>query len=152
MATPTQSSVMYYPGYSQETITENYVWQTITAITLADPMVITTLKTHNYIAGVLIRFSIPGMFGMQQLNTLEVQVISVTSNTLTCNLDSSNFTPFAYPVSLPSAYTPPVLIPNSSGPYLPPLPLPYANQDSFEGAIYNDGQPDNLINRNLLSP
>ena len=150
MATPSQSAVMYYPGYSQITITENYVWQVISSITLASQMVITTLNTHNYIAGVKIRFNIPGMFGMQQLNTIEVQVISVTTNTLTCNVDSSNFTPFAYPSPLPQAYTPPVLIPNSSGPYLPPLPLPYGNQDSFEGAIYNDGQPNNLINRALL--
>lgn len=152
MATPTQSSVMYYPGYSQETVTENFVWQVIASITQANPMVITTIKTHNYVAGVQITFSIPSIFGMQQLNNLQAQVISVTANTLTCNLDSSNFTPFAYPVSLPNAYTPPVLIPNSSGPYLPPQPLPYGNQDSFEGVIYNDGQPGNLINRDLLSP
>jgi hypothetical protein len=152
MATPTQSSVMYYPGYSQETVTENFVWQVITSITQASQMVITTAKRHNYVAGVKIRFNIPGIFGMQQLNTLQVQVISVTANTLTCNVDSSNFTPFAYPISLPSAYTPPVLIPDSSGPYLPPIPLPYGNQDSFEGVIYNDGQPGNLINKDLLSP
>jgi hypothetical protein len=115
-------------------------------------MVITTVLTHNYVAGVKVRFNIPSMFGMQQLNIIQCQVISVTTNTLTCNVDSSNFTPFAYPVSLPNAYTPPVVIPNSSGPYLPPIPLPYGDQNGFDGIIYNDGQPDNLINKALLSP
>ena len=145
MATPSQSAVQYYPGYSQTIVTENYVWQVISSITQANPMVITTAGTNNYVPGVKVRFSIPGIFGMQQLNGIQAQVISVTTNTLTCNVDSSNFTPFAYPVSLPNAYTPPVVIPNSSGPYLPPLPLPYGDQTSFEGAIFNAGQPNDLI-------
>jgi hypothetical protein len=146
MATPNQSAVVYYPGYSQVTVTENLVWQVISSIIQSNPMVITTLNTHNYPAGVNVRFQIASIFGMQQLNAIQVQVISVTTNTLTCNVNSSNFTPFAYPVSLPSAYTPPVVIPNSSGAYLsPPPPLPYGNQDSFEGVIFNAGQPNDLI-------
>ena len=145
MATPTQPAVQYYPGYSQTTVTENYVWQVISSITQANPMVITTSGTNNYAPGVKVRFSIPGIFGMQQLNGIQAQVISVTTNTLTCNVDSSNFTPFAYPGSLPNAYTPPVIIPNSSGPYLPPLPLPYGDQTSFEGVIFNAGQMNDLI-------
>lgn len=145
MATPTQSAVVYYPGYSQTTVTENLVWQVISSITQANPMVVTTANTNNYVPGVKVRFSIPSIFGMQQLNGVQAQVISVTTNTLTCNVDSSSFTPFAYPVSLPSAYTPPVVIPDSSGPYLPPLPLPYGDQTSFEGVVFNAGQPNDLI-------
>lgn len=145
MATPSQSAVVYYPGYSQTIITENLVWQVITSITQANPMVITTVNDHNYPAGVNVTFLIPVMFGMQQLNGQNIQVISVTNNTLTCNVNSTNYNPFAYPMSLPNAYTPPTVIPNASGPYLPPLPLPYGNQDSFEGVIYNAGQPNDLI-------
>ncbi len=78
---------------------------------------------------------------MIQLNNLNIQVLEVTNNTLTINIDSSNFTPFLYPTPLPSAYTPPSVIPNSSGVYLPPQPLSYGNQTSFEGVIYNDGVP-----------
>ena len=117
MATPNQSAVTYYPGYSQTTVTENLVWKTISSITQASPMIVTTVNTHNYPAGVNVRFAIPSIFGMQQLNAIQTQVISVTSNTLTCNVNSSNFTPFAYPGSLPLAYTPPTVIPNSSGFY-----------------------------------
>lgn len=148
MATPTQSSVIYYPGYSQQTVIENLVWKSIESITNAYPMLVTTIDDHHYVAGMRVRFQIPSMFGMVQLNSVEVQVLSVTSNTLTVNLDSSNFTPFAYPSPLPEAYTPPVVIPDASGAYLPPLPLPYGNQDSFEGVIFNNGEINNSINGN----
>lgn len=104
-------------------------------------MVITTVNDHGYVAGMMVRFLIPNAFGMVQLNDLDGQVIAVTNNSLTVNLDSTRFTPFAYPSPLPSAYTNPSVIPNSSGAYLPPLPLPYGNQNSFEGYIENAGLP-----------
>ncbi len=148
MATPNQSSVMYYPGYSQETVIENLVWKTISSITQAYPMVVTTTTDHHYVAGMRVRFNIPVMFGMVQLNGVESQVLSITNNTLTVNVDSSNFGLFAYPSPLPEAYTPPVVVPNSSGPYLPPLLLPFGNQDSFEGVEYNNGLINNPINGN----
>ncbi len=135
------TSVTYYPGYSQVQVQDNLRVQTISSITNAFPMVVTTLNDHGYVAGMMVRFLIPIQFGMVQLNTENAQVISLTNNTLTINLDSTNFTPFAYPTPLPNAYTPPSVIPNSSGAYLPPLPLPYGNQDSFEGVVYNAGVP-----------
>ncbi len=146
MSISSQSSVMYYPGYSQVQVVENLVWKTIASITLAFPMVITTTEDHHYPAGVKIRFQIPSQFRMVQLNGVQSQVLSVTNNTLTINVDSRNYTPFTYPSPLPEAYTPPVVIPDSSGPYLPPLPLPYGNQDSFEGVIYNNGLLNDPIN------
>lgn len=104
-------------------------------------MIVTTVDDHGYVAGMIVRFMIPIAFGMVQLNELQGQVIEVTNNSLTVNLNSTNFTPFAYPSPLPSAYTNPSVIPNSSGPYLPPQPLPYGNQDSFKGTVYNAGLP-----------
>lgn len=145
-AVPRESSVIYYPGYSQETVAENLQWKVIASVSLAFPMIVTTVYHHHYPAGVRVRFNIPSMFGMVQLNGVEVQVIAVTSNTLTVNLDSRNFAPFSYPSSLPEAYTPPVVIPDASGLSLPPLPLPFGNQDSFEGVIYNNGIPNDPIN------
>ncbi len=132
-------SITYYPGYSQQQVSPNLVTRTIESITQAYPMVVTTAEDHGYDAGMMVTFLIPVQFGMVQLNNQIVQVISLTSDTLTINLDSRGFTPFAYPSPLPSAYTPPSVIPSSSGVYLPPQPLPYGNQDSFEGAIYNGG-------------
>jgi len=132
-------SIIYYPGYSQVTVNQNLIIQTILSITQAFPAVVTTVNNHGYPAGMNVTFLIPPQFGMVQLNNLNVQVIAVTNNTLTINVNSTNFTAFAYPLSLPHAYTPPSVIPNSSGVYLPPIPLPYGNQDSFEGVIFNNG-------------
>ncbi len=133
------SSVIYYPGYSQQQVHMNLLVQDIASITNAYPMVVTTVNDHGYVSGMVVTFLIPISFGMIELNNLSGQVIGVTNDTLTINLDSISFTPFAYPSPLPSAYTPPSVIPYSSGPYLPPLPLPFGNQDSFEGTIFNDG-------------
>jgi len=131
--------VTYYPGYSQVQVQENLRCQTIASVTNANPCVVTTVDDHGYPAGLKVRFLIPTQFGMVQLNLVNTQVIAVTSDTLTLDLDSTNFNAFAYPSPLPSAYTNPSVIPNSSGPYLTPLPLPYGNQDSFEGTVYNAG-------------
>lgn len=139
------TSIIYYPGYSQEVVQENLRVQTIASITNSNPCIVTTILDHNYVAGMMVRFLIPTQFKMVELNQVNCQVINLTSNTLTLNLDSTNFSVFSYPSPLPSAYTNPSIIPNSSGPYLPPIPLPYGNQDSFEGVIYNDGTPGNPI-------
>lgn len=134
------TSVIYYPGYSQTQVQQNLRTQVIDSITQAFPAVLTTVDDHGYVAGMNVSFLIPIQFGMVQLNNQNIQVLSVTSNSLTLNIDSSNYTPFAYPSPLPDAYTPPSVIPNSSGKYLPPLPLPFGNQTSFEGTIYNSGE------------
>jgi len=134
-------STTYYPGYSQVTVVPNLRTRDIASITQADPMVVTTVLDHGYQAGIKVSFLIPTQWGMVQLNGLNAQVISVTNNTLSVNLDSRNFTPFAAPSPLPQAYTPASVVPNASGPYLPPLPLPFGNQTSFEGTIFNDGVP-----------
>ncbi len=134
------SVVTYYPGYSQLQVHENLIVKTILTITQAYPMVVTTTEDHNYVTGMMLTFLIPSSFGMVQLNGLNLQVIDIpTTDSLTIDFDSSLLTAFAYPSPLPTAYTPPSIIPNSSGPYLSPKPLPYGNQDSFEGVIFNNG-------------
>ncbi len=134
-------SIIYYPGYSQVVVTPNLRVRTIASITNAYPAVVTTTENHGYVAGMEVRFLIPVGFGMIELNNILAQVLQVTADTLTINIDTSNFNTFQYPSPLPNAYTPPSVIPNNSGPYLSPKPLPYGNQDSFEGVIYNAGQP-----------
>ncbi len=131
-------SVQYYPGYSQVQVSEIFVVQTISSITQAYQAVLTTTQDHGYQAGLMVSFLIPPSFGMIELNGLIVQVLEVTSDTLTLNIDTRSFTPFAYPSPLPSAYTPPSVIPNGSGPPLNP-PLPYGNENTFIGTTYNNG-------------
>lgn len=139
-------SITYYPGYSQVIIKPNLVIRDILAITNSYPMIVTTALDHGYVAGMDVTFKIPTQFKMTELNNVIAQVLSVTNDTITINLDSSNFSVFSYPSPLPSSYTPPVVIPYSSGKYLPPLPLPYGNQDSFEGVKYNNGLPGDPVN------
>lgn len=134
-------SVIYYPGYSQVQVSDNLIVKTIASITQSNPATLTTTDNHNYVAGMNVSFLIPKAFGMQELNKLVVQVLTASTNVLTLNVDTTQFSPFAYPSPLPTAYTPPSIIPNSSGPFLPPQPLPFGNQNSFEGVIYNAGQP-----------
>ena len=134
------TSVIYYPGYSQITVTPNLRHHQIASITQANPMVLTTTDTHNYRAGVNVGFLIPVQFGMVQLNANNGNIISVTPTTMTIAIDSTNFTPFAYPSPLPSAYTPPSVYANAEG-IAPKPPLPYGNERSFDGTIYNAGQP-----------
>lgn len=134
------SSVIYYPGYSQQQVSDNLICRNIAAITNSYPMIVTTVTDHGYVAGMMVTFLIPPSFGMIELNGLNVQVVEIVDETnVLVNFDSTNITPFVFPSPLPNAYTPASIIPNSSGPYLPPLPLPYGNQDSFEGAIFNVG-------------
>lgn len=139
------SAITYYPGYSQVVVQQNLRVKTILSVTQSNPMVLTTDGDHDYASGMNVTFLIPTQFGMTQLNGVNAQVLELTHDTLTINLDTSMFTPFAYPSPVPSAYTPPSVIPNSSGPYLPPLPLPFGNQGSFEGTIFNNGTPGNPI-------
>jgi hypothetical protein len=133
------TQVIYYPGYSQTQVADSLLVQTIASITQANPMVITTNNSHKYVPGMMVTFLIPGGFGMTQLNGINAQVTAASGKSITCGIDSTGFYPFAYPSPLPSAYTNPSVIPNSSGPYLPPLPLPTGNQDSFVGTTLNAG-------------
>lgn len=140
-------SVQYYPGYSQMQVFENLLVQSIASISNSYPMIVTTVNDHGYVAGMNVTFLIPVQYGMGQLNGINVQVLDTpTTTTLSIDFDSSQLNAFAYPSPLPSAYTPASVVPNSSGPYLSPLPLPYANQDSFEGVTFNNGLANDPIN------
>jgi hypothetical protein len=140
-----QAAVQYYPGYTQTQVQQNFTTQVISAISQAYNAIITTVNPHLYVPGLVVTFYIPGMYGMQQINNLKGQILSVTTNTFTVNINSTTFTPFAIPGTLPRSYSYPYAIPNNSGILVPPQPLPYANEAGFEGAIWNAGQPGNLI-------
>lgn len=72
----------------------------ITAITSANPAVITTANNHGYAAGEKYRLRIPEGWGMVEANDLEFEVVSVTANTITTDLDlSAGYTAFSYPTS-----------------------------------------------------
>jgi hypothetical protein len=77
----------------------------ITNITQAANAVITTSVTNTYTVGQQVRFIVPAAFGMIEMNGLTGTVIAVNqvgttgNNTLTVNIDSTGFTPFAFPLT-----------------------------------------------------
>ena len=86
----------------------------VTAISQATAAVVTTSENHNYVVGQLVHFSVPSSFGMSQINQLTGQITAVGAtnspgtglfNQFTVNINSSAFTPFAFPASSGSPTT-----------------------------------------------
>lgn len=78
----------------------------ISAITQANPCVITTASNHNMTTGQVVRLHVPLSYGMVQLNQLaaSITVLSATTFSLQAtqvptavNIDSSSFTAFTIP-------------------------------------------------------
>lgn len=78
----------------------------ITEITQATQAVVRTSvdPTAYYVVGMLIHFSVPGSFGMTQINQLTGKIVAVSAAnyTVTVDIDSSAFTAFAFPASTAS--------------------------------------------------
>ncbi len=130
---------MYYPGYAQVQVHENYVVKTMSNVSTSFPMVVTTSTAHGYAVGLNVAFLVPSNWGMVQLNSLNGNVIAVDDDlNFEVDIDSTNFTAFATPSPLPTAYTPASVVPNAEGRNIPPL-IPPPEQNSLVGTIYNNG-------------
>lgn len=86
----------------------------ITDITNAQYAVITFSEDHDFIDDEIVSFRVSRPFGMIEINNLQSKVLSHTSNTITVDIDTSFWTPFVYPATVPK-YTPPVCVPVASG-------------------------------------
>lgn len=133
----------------------------IASITLANPMVVTTLVQQNYQIGDVVRFQIPTIFGMQQLvsgpSGLPLQfTVSAVNNavgtqTVTfANVNSTAFTAFAWAAAANYPYGLPIMVPQGEGNTnnltgVVPSPLPYANQNILGFATQNQGANGILI-------
>jgi len=71
----------------------------VTGITAANPAVITTSTAHGYVAGQKIRVKCPSVFGMTQIDGLLATIASVTTTTITTDINSAAFTAFAWPAA-----------------------------------------------------
>lgn len=69
----------------------------ITAITNANPAVVTTSFDHNYIDGIILRLDIPKGFGMMQADQLFGSIEVLTSDTFSIDIDTSLFDAFVIP-------------------------------------------------------
>lgn len=80
----------------------------VTGITKATQGVVTVSEQHQYVVGQKVEFTIPGSFGMVQLNNYYLPqskppvITAVTAYTFTINVDTTNFTTFAFPSSASS--------------------------------------------------
>lgn len=70
-------------------------------ITNAASAVVTLSVTHGYTVGQQVRFNVPAIFGMVEMNGLigTITAVNTTLNTITVNIDSSAFTAFDIPAS-----------------------------------------------------
>ena len=69
--------------------------QQISAITNANPAVVTTTQAHGYLTGLFVRFYFPINFGMMQVNGNVYQITVLSPTTFAINADSTNFDVFA---------------------------------------------------------
>jgi len=82
----------------QSRYTERRRW--ITAITAANPAVVTTSISHGYSVGDKVVIHVPDSnFGMTQIDGLQAEISAVTASTFTTDIDASAFTAFAFPTS-----------------------------------------------------
>jgi len=77
----------------------------VTKISQATQAVVTVSELCPYVVGQLVEFTIPGSFGMVQLNNFNqpqnrpIQIVAVSGYTFTINVDTTNYTAFAFPAS-----------------------------------------------------
>lgn len=105
-------------------------WRYITDITNSQYCVITTSIDHDYTNGQIVSFRVSKPYGMVQINELSAKVLSHTNDTITVDIDSSNFDHFIYPVS--GQNTPPVVVPSASGVIPGSDPATVNLQDCFD--------------------
>lgn len=83
----------------------------VTGITQANNAVVTVSEAHNFQVGQKIEFTIPASFGMVQLNnfnqgqSLPAVITAVSTYTFTINVNTSNYSAFAFPASSGSPTT-----------------------------------------------
>lgn len=89
----------------------------ITGITNANPAVVTFSAQHSFTVGELIALRVSKQYGMVEANNKVAKVLDYDTLTVTLDLDTLQYTPFIYPVSLDlqRETTPPHAVPAGSG-------------------------------------
>ncbi len=73
----------------------------VTYITNSSPALITTSFAHGYQSGLIVRIDIPLGFGMQQINQKVGEIVVITDDTFTINIDTTHFDIFSTPNDYP---------------------------------------------------
>jgi len=69
----------------------------IANISKASSAVVTTLVDHGYAVGMKVKFKVPSVNGMVELDGISGDITAVTDSTFTVNVDTSGMTTFAFP-------------------------------------------------------
>lgn len=85
----------------------------ISEISVAAEAVVTLTVTHGYTIGQQVRFQVPAVYGMQEINGLLGTIVDVTpaTNSITVDIDSSGFTAFTFPLTAAVPFTPAQVVP-----------------------------------------
>jgi hypothetical protein len=123
---------------------------TITAITAANPIVVTTSTDHGLTVGQQVRLRVSSAFGMVQANNLQGVITAVTANTLTIgSIDGSAFSAFAWPAVTSLPFTHAFVEPIGSGPVAVAVP-PFYTDDTLLDATANTAFQGFTIGSGLL--
>ena len=87
------SSVIADAGFSRG-VTGVPAFRFVTNITNQLQAVVTTSEDHTYTIGEVVSFRTSKPYGMVEINNRSGKILSVTANTLTVDIETTNFTPF----------------------------------------------------------
>lgn len=112
---------VFYPRYAE-----------INAITNALKPTVTFTADHNFTAGEIVSFRVGKLFVMYEINNKRAKVISITSNAIVIDLDTSTWGVFSISNLNDPGTSPPICVPSSSG-VVPFQEVPYVNiEDAFD--------------------
>ena len=117
----------------------------IANISQAASAVVTTLVDHGYAIGQRVKFNIPSVSGMIELNGLTGNVTAVTDSTFTVDVNSSGFSAFTFPVYTDVPFTPASVVPQGDNPAA-------SNNQTSPGAFYNQGFIGIVLSAGTTSP
>jgi len=86
----------------------------IVDISQAQEAVVTFATAHPFSLGEIVSLRVSKPYGMVEINNLMGRILSLDTDTITLDIDSSNFTPFVYP-PVGEVIIPAQTIPSSSG-------------------------------------
>lgn len=66
----------------------------INAITLGQQTIVQFTVPHDFTVGEIISFRVSSPYGTVELNNVQTRVVGITTNTVTVDIDSMNYTPF----------------------------------------------------------
>jgi len=72
---------------------------TVTAITNANPCVVTVVETNSYIVGQSFHFSVPASYGMVEIDQMTGNITAINGLDFTVSIDTTQFEPFAIPLT-----------------------------------------------------